>query len=180
MTRRVTDRSYAVETFACCLIVLAVVCGMLEAFAQGTVSRALGFVTPPSEDFRRAGDLFSQSRHDEATFLFYRAQLRARVHLEARPELKATGDQAFLQNLATTVGRPINERAFDDVPTMVQALERVLAWHETNDDPFTPKERYPAAHTKARLWLAETLIEIQLSKDRARLERVKKALLHQY
>lgn len=145
--------------------------------AQDVAGRPSGLVTAPHEDFRRAGELFRQGQRDEAVFWYYRARLRARVHLEARPELTSRGDSALLASMSVSVGERIAEWALDDIPMLTATIERVLTWHDRNDDPFTPKASFSAAHAKARLWLAELLIETQLGRDRERLARLRAGLI---
>ena len=55
------------------------------------------------------------------------------VHHLLRPD----ADPALFASLSEVVGRPINEYAFGDIPALAATIDRVLAWHAANDDPFT-------------------------------------------
>lgn len=127
--------------------------GVVEAHAQPPPAPLPPPSGHPAEDYRRAADLFRAGRREEATELFYRGQLRARVHLAARPDLPPSGDPALFASLNESLGRPINEWAAGDLPMLVAALDRVLAWHAANDDPHTPKASFPEAHASVRAGL---------------------------
>lgn len=125
----------------------------------------------PVEDYQRASALFREGKGDEATYWFYRGQLRARIHLAARPDLPPDGDPALFASLNETVGRPINQWAFGDVPGAVATIRRVLAWHSANDDPFTPKAQFPAAHVRVHAGLEGLVAKMLADQDRIREQR---------
>jgi hypothetical protein len=125
----------------------------------------------PFEEYRHAAELFRQGDREQAVFLFYRGQLRARIHLAARPELPRDGDPALFASLSEAVGRPINEWAFGDIPALAGILDRVLAWHAANDDPFTPKSRFGAAHAEVRRGLAGLRRQIVAEQESIRAQR---------
>lgn len=103
----------------------------------------------PADDYRMAAQLFTAGRRDEATYLFYLGQFRFRVYLLARPNLPPSGDRALFASLSESVGRPINEWAYGDVPRLVSTLDRVIAAAASRDDPYTPRAQFPAAHAEA-------------------------------
>lgn len=120
----------------------------------------------PVEDYQRAAALFGAGEQNEATYWFYRGQLRARIHLAARSDLPPDGDPALFASLNETIGRPINEWAFGDVPGAVATIRRVLAWHAANDDPFTPKAEFPAAHLRISGGLDDLAARMLADQDR--------------
>lgn len=95
----------------------------------------------------------------------------ARIHLAARPDLPPDGDPALFASLNETVGRPINQWAFGDVPGAVAIIRRVLAWHSANDDPFTPKAQFPAAHVRVHAGLEALVAKMLADQDRIREQR---------
>lgn len=120
--------------------------GILTLAAIAWSGRADAQATHPAEDYRAAAALFSAGRRDEATYRFYRGQYRFRVYLRARPNLPPSGEPALFASLGETVGRPINEWAFGDIPALVAILDRVIAAAAAEDDPLTPKAEFRAAH----------------------------------
>lgn len=125
----------------------------------------------PAEDYRQAAELFRAGRHEEATYLFYRGQLRFRVNLTARPGLAPDGDPALFASLSEVVGRPINEWAFGDVPALAATLDRVLAWQAGNDDPFTLKAEFSAAHAQVRAGLEGLKVQVLRERESIRAQR---------
>lgn len=87
-----------------------------------------------------AGKLFAEGRKDEAVFWFYAGQLRYRVHLACHPDLDPSGEPALFGALSETVGRPLNEYAFGDVPALAKTLDRVLAWDAETPDATTDRK----------------------------------------
>lgn len=157
----------------------SILLGLGLATVAGQAARAQpasGQAGHPAEDYRRAADLFRRGQRDEATYWFYRGQLRYRIHLAARPELKADGDPALFASLGEVVGRPVNEWAFGDVPGLARTLDRVLAWHAANDDPFTPKARYGPAHASVRAGLEALRRDSLAGQDRIRAQRTANGL----
>ncbi len=153
---------------------------VLLALAFVAVSGALAHGRPPSgppsgphpsEDYRRAADLFKRGQRGEAVYWLYRGQLRYRVHLAARPGLPPDGDPALFASLSEVVGRPINEWAFGDIPALAGTLGRVLAWHAANDDPFTPKAQFGSAHAQMRAGLEGLRSQVLAEQDQIRTQR---------
>ncbi|MEL6919680.1 MAG: hypothetical protein AAFO77_01460 [Pseudomonadota bacterium] len=100
----------------------------------------------PFDQIQRAAELFGAGQRDEAAYLYYIAQLRVRIYIEARPDLPPSGAPALAGSLFEVVGRPINEWIGGDVDEWVSIMDRVLAWHAANDDAITPKATYGDAH----------------------------------
>ncbi len=90
----------------------------------------------------RAATLFSEGEKNRATFWFYAGQLRFRSYLAANPDVDPTGGPALFASLMETVGRPINEYAFGDIPHLVSILDEVLEWDEADPDPALPAETH--------------------------------------
>lgn len=130
----------------------------------------------PAEYYRRAAALF-ETRRDDAVFLFYLGQLRYRAHLAARrAELKPDGDPALFASLSQVVGRPLNEYAFGDIPSLVRIIDAVLAYDRANPDPFTPPDKFPEAHHGGRAGLEGLKAQIIADADDIRAKRRKNGL----
>ncbi len=130
----------------------------------------------PAEDYKRAAGLFGSGRKDEAVYWFYRGQYRYRTHLAARPNLRRDGDPALFASLNETVGRPINEYAFGDIPRLLQTLDRVIAEARSEDDPFTPKAEFAAAHQRTLAGITGMRNEIDQTRETIRAQRTRNGL----
>ena len=86
-----------------------------------------------------AQELFKLGRKDEAVFWFYVGQLRFRSFLASKPGQDPSGAPAAFSALFQTIGPPINQYAFGDIPALAATIERVLAWDSEHADPLTPK-----------------------------------------
>jgi hypothetical protein len=104
----------------------------------------------PAAYYQTAMTLFRAGQRDDATFVFYLGQLRYRTHLAARPDLPPSGDPALFGALSETVGRPINEWAYGDMPAALRILDAVLAYDARDPDRFTPPGQFRAAHDSTR------------------------------
>lgn len=130
----------------------------------------------PSAYYREAGRLFGAGQREEAVFVFYLGQLRYRTHLVARPDLPADGDRALFASLTESVGRPLNEWAFGDVPALVRVMDAVLAHDESQPDRFTPPQEFPDAHRGVREGLARFREQVGASADSIRQQRAARGL----
>lgn len=128
------------------------VCPILGLVAAARAAEAL---PEPLQDYMDAAARVKEGRMAEAVYPFYRGQLRARIHMLAHPEQPPDGEPALVGSLNQVLGTPINEWAFGDLPALLNTLDRVIAWHAANDDPWTPKARFPEAHAKVLAGLVE-------------------------
>lgn len=115
----------------------------------------------------RAAKLFSEGEKDRATFWFYAGQLRFRSYLAANPDIDPSGGPALFASLMETVGRPINEHAFGDIPRLASILGEVLEWDEADPDPALP----PESHRETRDGLAALRDQIQRDAAKIRAQR---------
>lgn len=99
----------------------------------------------PADDYATAVQVFNAGEPLEGACLFYRGQFRYRVHLTARPEAVAEGEDALFGSLSETVGRPLNEWIGGDKDDWLAVLDCGLAWVDASDDPFTPRAEFPEA-----------------------------------
>lgn len=131
----------------------------------------------PAEYYKRAASLFGTGRKEDAIFIFYLGQLRYRAHLTARrAELTPDGDPALFGSLSEVVGRPINEYAFGDIPTLARILEAVLAYDQANPDTFTSPTQFPQAFAGVRNGLAALRTQTLAEADSIRTKRKQNGL----
>ncbi|MES2906494.1 MAG: hypothetical protein V4691_05645 [Pseudomonadota bacterium] len=93
----------------------------------------------PASYFMLATKLFERGEKEEAVFWFYVGQIRFRSYLGENPQLKESGDPALFGSLMATVGPPINEYAFGDIPALMKTIDRALEWDAAHDDAFSKK-----------------------------------------
>lgn len=140
-----------------------------EAQASGSAGVAAHFAGKhPSAYYQEAANLFRIGRRDEAVFLFYLGQLRYRTHLRARPNLPASGDPALFASLSESVGRPINEYAFGDIPALERTIGQVLAFDLAYPDTFTAPAEFPDAARANREGMETLRQRIVAEADRIR------------
>ena len=130
----------------------------------------------PSEYYRRTARLFGDGRKDDAVFMFYLGQLRYRAHLAARPNQKPDGDPALFASLQETVGRPLNEYAFGEIPALARTIEAVLAHDAANPDRFTPPAQFAQAHAGIRDGLGKMKDQMLRDAESIRATRSKNGL----
>jgi hypothetical protein len=127
----------------------------------------------PAAYYQLAAHLFQAGQRDEAVFWFYLGQLRYRFHLAAAQHLDPSGDPALFAALSESVGRPLNEYAFADIPTLAATLDRVLAWDFAHPNTFTPKESHQQTLAQIRTGLQE--LRDTILKDQATIRASRRA-----
>nr|WP_314074130.1 hypothetical protein [uncultured Roseococcus sp.] len=125
----------------------------------------------PSAYYIEATRLLGQGAPDDAVFLFYLGQLRFRTHLTARPERGRAGDGPLFGSLSESVGRPINEYAFGDLPALLATLDAVLAYDRQVPDRFTPPSEFPEAHRQVREGMAAFRENVASRQEEIRRQR---------
>lgn len=126
----------------------------------------------PNVLMTKAPPLLAAGRGDEATFWFYAGQLRYRAYLASHPDLDPSGEPALFAALMETVGRPVNEYAFGDVPRLADIIAKVLEWDSRHADPSSTG----AARESARKGLKGLREQILAKADDIRAERRQRGL----
>ncbi|MES2710929.1 MAG: hypothetical protein V4653_05065 [Pseudomonadota bacterium] len=104
----------------------------------------------PAAYYQEAARLLQAGQREQAVFVFYLGQLRYRTHLAARPDMPRDGDPALFASLSETIGRPINEYAFGDMPAVLRTLDAVAAYDQQNPDRFTDPAAFAEATRRTR------------------------------
>lgn len=120
--------------------------------------------------------LFAAGRRDEAVFWLYAGQLRYRIRLTCHPDLAPDTEPALFASLHETVGRPINEYAFGDLPALAATLERARAWDEQTRNGFEPRAPCAAAIAQQRAGMGQLLAQIRDNGDDIRRQRTANGL----
>lgn len=127
----------------------------------------------PAAYYLLASKLFAAGQKEEAVFWFYAGQLRYRFYLKATPGLNPSGDPALFASLSETVGRPLNEYAFGDIPRLVKTIDEVLKWDETHENRFTSKASHPQDYADIRDGLVK--LREHILKNQEDIKRQRKA-----
>jgi len=104
----------------------------------------------PAAYYILASKLFAAGHKDEAVFWFYAGQLRYRFYLKSTPGLDPSGDPALFASLSESVGRPLNEYAFGDIPKLAKTIDEVLKWDQDHPNGFTSKTAHAQDLTEIR------------------------------
>jgi hypothetical protein len=116
---------------------------------------------------------FEEGKRDDATFWLYVGQIRYRAYLLSKPQPDPSGEPALFSSLMQTVGLPINEYAFGDIPQLMKTIDRALEWDAKNPDPFTPKS---PTRDEVRDGLVKLKAQVLSERDPIRAQRAKKGL----
>ena len=111
----------------------------------------------PAYYFTLAAQLFEDGRKDESVFWYYSGQLRFRHYLADNEELQPDEDPAVMSALIHTLGPPINQYAYGDLPKLLQTIDEVIRWDEETPNGFFDKARAP----EARQEIIEGLLELR-------------------
>ena len=169
-----------IRTAARAIILGCMVFALGAAHAQSpdvmALARALGGAHPAAY-YKAAAGLLAKGQRDDAVFVFYLGQLRYRTHLEARrSQMKPDADPAAFSALSETVGRPLNEYAFGDIPRFLTTIDAVLAFDAANPDRFTPPGKFGAAHKTVRDGLVKMRAQVAAQADQIREQRRRNGL----
>jgi len=133
------------------LLIVALGLVSAPADAQGVPAAAASLNGQhPAAYYVEAWRLFQAGQRDDAVFVFYLGQLRFRTHLAARPNLPRDQDPAIFAALSESVGRPINEYAFGDMPALLRCMNAELAFDRQNPDRFTDPATFPDPTRRTR------------------------------
>ena len=130
----------------------------------------------PAAYYQLAAKLFADGKKDEAVFWYYVGQLRYRLHLQTAKNLDPSGDPALFTSLSETVGRPLNEYAFGDIPKLAATIDKVLEWDAAHDNGFTPKKGNENAVEQNRSGLASMKEMLLKDLDKIKAQRKENGL----
>lgn len=135
-------------------------CGLCALSGAAVAQDAAALAGPlasqhPAAYYTEAGRLLQAGQREAAVFIFYLGQLRFRTHLAARPNLPRDADPAVFAALSESVGRPVNEYAFGDMPALLRTLDAVAEYDRRNPDRFTDPAAFPDATRRTREGMAQ-------------------------
>jgi len=105
----------------------------------------------PSTYFALATELFRNGHKDDAAFWYYVGQLRYRFLILTKAKNSEPSDeQAHFWLLSESVGQSIYEKVDQRSATLIQALDRALAWDLEQPNGYTSKSGFSAQYERAR------------------------------
>ncbi|WP_342360516.1 hypothetical protein [Terrarubrum flagellatum] len=108
------------------------------------------FAGSPQDDLRRAAKLFrDDDDYEGATYWAYRGRYRMRALIAARPDTPSKDGEQFLWEFGHETGDMLSKIMLGDIRKLARILDRVMADAKSQDDAFTPKAQFAAAHAKA-------------------------------
>ena len=122
-----------------------------------------------------ASKLMAAGRADEAVVWFYIGQLRYRFLLLTEPP-DVADERILFSALSESVGRPINEYAFGDIPAAIGQIDEALAWDAAHPNALTPKEDHPAQLAETREGLRALRDQMLTRQDEIRRTREQNGL----
>jgi len=131
--------------------------GLQAASSAGEAAAPLAFVLSHSQQapaphlFIASAAAMRSNRLQDAAFLFYAAQLRARFDLARFPPTETGGDSpgVLLAALSQTIGAAINPAIMREPKSFADVVARVSAWSPATPFSYDPSWKYSAIDAKA-------------------------------
>jgi hypothetical protein len=120
----------------------------------------------PSNFFVTAGELLSESKFNEASFIYYLGLLRYRYFNSVNPDFQASEDGALLASMKYVMGEPINMYLKTDVENFVSIINLSVDYYESNDFLFYSKMKSEQKFTKQAEGYKELVIELDTNKKK--------------
>ncbi len=131
---------------------------------------------PPAEYYKRADELFKAGKKDDAVFVLYLGQLHFRTYLLTHRESDQTSAPRMFASLSETIGKPITQYAFGDIPALARTIDAVLAYDAANPDKITSPPEFADVHEDVRQGLAAMKAKMLSEADRIHAQREKSGL----
>lgn len=95
----------------------------------------------PAKYFEKAGELFKNSKYNDAAFIYYLGLLRYRYYNTVNPKYQASGDGALAASLQYVFGETINLYLKTNIDNFKSALQISSDYYAKNDYTFYPKKK---------------------------------------
>ncbi len=120
----------------------------------------------PTRFFETAVDLLSESKFNEASFIYYLGLMRYRYFNSVNPDYQASGDGALLASLNYAVGEPINMYLKTDIDNFISIINLTINYYETNDFLFSTKTKNEESYIKQTKGYKDLIIELETNKEK--------------
>jgi len=95
----------------------------------------------PAKYFEKAGEMFKNSKYNEAAFIYYLGLLRYRYYNTVNPKYQASGDGALAASLQYIFGETINLYLKTNIDNFKSALQFSSDYYAKNDYTFYSKNK---------------------------------------
>ena len=95
----------------------------------------------PAKYFEKAGELFKNSKYDDAAFIYYLGLLRYRYYNTVNPKYQASGDGALAASLQYVFGETINLYLKTNIDNFKSVLQFSSDYYAKNDYTFYSKKK---------------------------------------
>jgi len=120
----------------------------------------------PSIFFETAGELLSESKFNEASFIYYLGLMRYRYFNSVNPDYQASGDGALLASMKYVMGEPINMYLRTDVENFISVINLTIKYYESNDFLFYSKTKNEGNFIKQTDGYKKLVIELDTNKEK--------------
>lgn len=95
----------------------------------------------PAKYFEKAGELFKNSKYNDAAFIYYLGLLRYRYYNSVNPKYQASGDGALAASLQYVFGETINLYLKTNIDNFKSALQFSSDYYAKNDYTFYSQQK---------------------------------------
>ena len=95
----------------------------------------------PAKYFEKVGELFKNSKYNDAAFIYYLGLLRYRYFNTVNPKYQASGDGALAASLQYVFGETINLYLKTNIDNFKSALQFASDYYAKNDYTFYSKKK---------------------------------------
>jgi hypothetical protein len=124
----------------------------------------------PTAFFETSGDYLTQSKFNEAAFMYYLGLMRFRYYNSANPKYKPGGDGALLGSFSSILGEPINMYLRTDIDNFILILKMTTDYARENDFRFFSKEKDPKKYDTQIKSCSGIITELEDNKAKYREE----------
>ena len=120
----------------------------------------------PSKFFETAGQLLTESKFNEASFIYYLGLMRYRYFNSVNPDYQVSGDGALLASMKYVMGEPINMYLRTDVENFISVINFTIEYYESNDFLFYSKSEDVESFMKQSEGFKELVTELENNKEK--------------
>lgn len=120
----------------------------------------------PSGFFETSGEFLTQSKFNEAAFVYYLGLMRFRYYNSANQDYQASGDGALLGSLKYVFGEPINMYLRTDIDNFIFIIRITVSYYSNNDFKFFSKDKNEEKFNAQIKSYNDLLIELETDKEK--------------
>jgi cell division FtsZ-interacting protein ZapD len=120
----------------------------------------------PSGFFETSGEFLTQSKFNEAAFVYYLGLMRFRYYNSANPDYQASGDGALLGSLKYVFGEPVNMYLRTDIDNFIFIIRQTVSYYSKNDFNFFSKDKNEEMFNAQIKSYDDLLVELETNKEK--------------